>query len=436
MTHLLDQTAAANPLPGAYIQSAQELDALIETKTSPSKRTLRGLDWLNFFLADVQTGVGPFLAIYLAGYGWDEQRVGIALTVGGIAGILTQTPAGALVDRQRSKRTLITAGIVALAVGALMIALVPSFWSVMSAQVLIGGTSSIFGPAICAVSLGIVGHRLFDRRQGRNQAFNSAGNVVAAVSMGLLGYFISNRSIFFFVSACALPTILALLVIRPDEIDYMLARGAKKGDANADPITARALLKARPLLIFLVCAVMFHFANAALLPLLGEMLAKGQGRSSMMFMSACVVTTQLVITLLASWSGRKAGSWGRKPLLLVAFGALPVRAVLYTLTDNTVALVTIQILDGVAAGIFGVVSVLVIADLTRGTGRFNLTLGAISTAVGIGASLSQVIAGSIVHHFSSNAGFLFLGAVASAAFGILYFFMPETRDKQFLNPTL
>ena len=173
-----------------------------------------------------------------------------------------------------------------------------------------------------------------------------------------------------------------------------------------------------------------------MLPLLGEMLAKGQGRNSMMFMSACVVTTQLVVTLLASWSGRKAGSWGRKPLLLVAFGVLPVRAVLYTLTVNTRALVAIQILDGVAAAIFGVVSVLVIADLTKGTGRFNLTLGAIGTAVGIGASLSQVIAGSIVHHFGSNAGFLFLAAVAAAAFGILYFRMPETRDKRFLNSTL
>ena len=229
---------------------------------------------------------------------------------------------------------MIAAGIVALAVGALLIALVPTFWSVMSAQVLIGGTSSIFGPAICAISLGIVGHRLFDRRQGRNQTFNSAGNVVAAVSMGLLGYFISNRSIFFFVSVCTLPTILALLIIRPDEIDYELARGAKEGDEAATPAAARALLKDRPLLIFLVCAVMFHFANAAMLPLLGEMLAKGQGRNSMMFMSACVVTTQLVITLLASWSGRKAGSWGRKPLLLVAFGVLPVRAVLYTLTTQ------------------------------------------------------------------------------------------------------
>jgi MFS family permease len=179
----------------------------------------------------------------------------------------------------------------------------------------------------------------------------------------------------------------------------------------------------------------FHFANAAILPLLGEMLAKGHGRSSMMFMSSRVVTTQLVITLLASWAGRKAGSWGRKPLLLIAFGVLPVRAVLYTLTANTEALVAIQVLDGVGAGIFGVVSVLVIADLTRGSGRFNLTLGAIATAVGIGASLSQTIAGAIVHHFGYNAGFLFLATIAAAAFAILVVFMPETRDQQFPNET-
>jgi predicted MFS family arabinose efflux permease len=398
----------------------------------PTARSLRGLDLLNFFLADVQTGIGPFLAIYLAGYGWNEQRVGIALTVGGIAGILAQTPAGALVDVLRSKRALIAGGIIALAVGALMIAAVPSFWSVMSAQVLIGGTSSIFGPAICAISLGIVGHAVFDRRQGRNETFSAAGNVVAAVSMGLLGYYVSNRSIFFFVVVCALPTILSLLFIRSQEIDYGLARGEKtKKDGDGKPISVWALLQDRPLVVFLICAVMFHFANAAMLPLLGEMLAKGQGRNSMMFMSACIVTTQLTIVVIASWSGIKAGSWGRKPLLLIAFGVLPVRAVLYTLTSNTEALVAIQILDGIGAGIFGVVSVLVIADLTQGTGRFNFTLGAISTAVGIGASLSQVIAGSIVHYCGSSAGFLFLAAIASIAFVILYFFMPETHaDKK------
>jgi MFS family permease len=254
--------------------------------------------------------------------------------------------------------------------------------------------------------------------------------------LGLLGYFLSNRSIFFFLAVCTFPTFLALASIQPQEIDYDLARGARETSRDGEPVVIGALLKDRPLVIFLICAVMFHFANAAMLPLLGEMLAKGQGRNSMMFMSACVVTTQLVITMLASWSGRTARSWGRKPLLLIGFGVLPVRAVLYTITHHTAALIAIQILDGVGAGIFGVVSVLVIADLTRGTGRFNLTLGAISTPVGIGAALSQVIAGSIVHHFSFNIGFLFLGTVALAAFAILYFFMPETRNPQPMEPNL
>jgi predicted MFS family arabinose efflux permease len=252
--------------------------------------------------------------------------------------------------------------------------------------------------------------------------------VIAAVSMGVLGYLVSNRSIFFFVAAFAVPTILVLLLIRPAEIDYQLARGASDGEKGGKVESVEVLFWERPLVLFLGCAVMFHFANAAMLPLLGEMLAKGQGRSSMMFMSACVVTTQFVITLIASWSGRTAGTWGRKPLLLIAFGVLPIRGVLYTLTSNTALLVAIQVMDGVGAGIFGVVSVLVIADLTRGTGRFNLTLGAITTAVGIGAALSQVIAGSIVHHVGFRAGFLFLAGVASAAFAILYFFMPETRN--------
>jgi predicted MFS family arabinose efflux permease len=419
--------AARPPDGGRRVPAVRQLSRPTEHRRWPSRQTLRGTDGLNFFLADVQTGVGPFLAIYLAGYRWNEERVGLALTVGGFAGIVTQTPAGALVDALRSKRALVAAAVGAMAAGALLIALFPSFWPVMCAQVLIGGTSSVFIPAICAMSLGIVGRAAFDARQGRNQTFNSAGNVVAALSMGALGYWISNRSIFFFVVALAVPTILVLLRIQPAEIDYELARGAKNAETAGSAESAWMLLRDEPLVIFLVCAVMFHFANAAMLPLLGEMLAKGRGRSSMLFMSACVVTTQLVVTLIASWCGRKAGAWGRKPLLLIAFGVLPIRGVLYTLTSNTLLLVAIQVLDGVGAGIFGVVSVLVIADLTRGTGRFNLTLGAITTAVGIGASLSQVIAGSIVHRVGPSSGFLLLAGVASAALAVLDFVMPETR---------
>jgi MFS family permease len=393
-----------------------------------SGKSLRGLDWLNFFLADVQSGVGPFLAIYLAASGWNEQMVGIALTGGGIAGILAQTPAGALTDRIHSKRALIACGVVALAVGALIIATFPAFWPVMVAQTLIGVSSSVFGPTVVAISLGLVGRELFDRRQGRNQTFNSAGNVVAAVSMGLLGYFLSNRAIFFFVVAFTIPTLGALATIRAAEIDYEVARGANDGKRRSKASSIVTLLKDRPLVIFLICAVLFHFANAAMLPLLGEMLSKGQGRASMMFMSACVVTTQVVVTFLAAWSGIKARQWGRKPLMLIAFGVLPIRGILYTLTSSASSLIAIQVLDGVGAAIFGVVSVLVIADLTRGTGRFNLTLGAVTTAVGIGAALSQSIAGGIVHRFGYHWGFLFLAAVAAIAFSLLWLAMPETRD--------
>ena len=417
--------------PVAAINADQSADVRADEtagRPSASKRSLRGLDWLNFFLADVQSGVGPFLAIYLAATGWNEQTIGIALTAGGIVGIIAQTPAGALADRLRSKRAFIAGGVVALAIGALMIAIYPDFWPVMAAQTLIGVSSSVFGPTVVAISLGIVGRQLFDRRQGRNQTFNSAGNVVAAVSIGLIGYFLSNRGIFFFVVAFTIPTLWALARIHATDIDYDVARGSDHGDIEAGATSVTLMLKDRPLLTFIACSVLFHFANAAMLPLLGEMLSKGHGRASMMFMSACVVTTQVVVALLASWSGSQARQWGRKPLLLIAFGMLPVRGVLYTLTNIAPWLVAIQVLDGIAAAIFGVVSVLVIADLTKGTGRFNLTLGAVTTAVGIGAALSQSIAGGIVHGYGYHAGFLFLAAVAAVALIILWTAMPETRD--------
>jgi MFS family permease len=396
----------------------------LESPTLP--RSLRALDWLNFFLADVQTGVGPFLAVYLAANQWNPQQVGLALTCGGLAGVLAQTPGGALVDATRRKRTLLSIGLAFLVAAALALALKPVLPFVISAQVILGAVGAILAPTVAAITLGLVMPGDFDRRFGRNQAFNSAGNVAAALLMGGLGFAISNRAIFFAVPFLAVPCLIALSAIDPRDIDYARSRGARHDHGTEQPSAIQALLSDRRLLAFVSCSVLFHFANAAMLPQLGEMLAHGRAKVSAPFMSACVIVTQLVISLSASWIGAKAATWGRKPLLLIGFGVLPIRGVLYTLTKSVPLLIGIQILDGVANAIFVVVSILVVADLTQGTGRFNVTQGALAAAVGIGAGLSTAFAGYLVQHSGYAFSFLALAAIAVVAWVMLWTLVPET----------
>jgi MFS family permease len=384
------------------------------------------LDWLNFFLADVQTGVGPFLAVYLAAEHWSPQQVGLALTCGGLAGVLAQTPGGALVDATRRKRALLTTGLGFLSAAAVTLAIKPVLPSVISAQVVLGAVGAILGPTVAAMTLGMVQPAEFDRRFGRNQMFNSAGNVAAALLMGGIGYAISNRAIFFAVPLLAIPCLAALGAMNPRDIDYARSRGAKKDDGELQPSGLKTVLSDRRLLAFVCCAVLFHFSNAAMLPQLGEMLAHGRPRVSAPFMSACMIVTQLVIALSASSIGAKAATWGRKPLLLVGFGVLPIRGVLYTLTKSVNLLIGIQVLDGVANAIFVVVSILVIADLTRGTGRFNVTQGVLAAAVGTGAGFSTTFAGFLVQHYGESVSFLALAAVAVLAWVVLWAFVPET----------
>ena len=393
-----------------------------------NNRSLHALDWLNFFLADVQTGVGPFLAIYLSASHWNPQQVGVVLTCGGLVGVVAQAPAGALVDATHHKRTLLVVGLAVLSAASLALAFHPSFWWVTASQVALGLVGAVLAPTVAAMTLGMVSSEEFDRRFGRNQTFNAAGNVAAALLMGLVGYTISNRAIFLVVPLLALPCIFAIKAIQSRDIDYAQSRGACADDAVPAPV--RDFLKNRPLLAFIGCAVLFHFANAAMLPQLGEMLAHGRAKVSAPFMSACVIVTQLVITLTASWLGAKASVWGRKPLLLVGFGVLPLRGLLYTLTASVPLLVGIQVLDGIANAIFGVVSVLVIADLTRGSGRFNVTQGVLAGAVGIGASLSNAFGGFIAQRYGFAASFLTLAGVALAAWILLWATVPETLARE------
>jgi MFS family permease len=401
-------------------------------KTSEKKHSLHALESTNFFLADVQTGLGPFLAAYLAGAGWKPGRVGMALTLGGIITVILQTPAGAIVDRARSKRLTLVAASALLAGGALLLSFTVKPWAVYSSQVLIGGAGPFLGPTLAAITMGLVGVKLFDRQFGRNQSFNSGGNVVCALMIAGVSRLFGNRAIFITAAILTIPTILSVLSIRRDDVDYELARGGlKSAEKVAEPKPAsitRTLLGDRVLLTFFVCAFFFHFANAAMLPQLGEMLSNGATATAAPFMSACVIVTQVVIMCSAAAIGKYANVHGRKPLLLIGFGVLPIRALLYVFTHNTGGLIAIQLLDGVANAIFGVVSVLLVADRTRGTGRFNLVQGGLATAVGLGAALSTTFGGKLIQHYNFRISFLALGAVAAIAFVLLWFAVPETLE--------
>ena len=401
------------------------------TEVDPGKKgSIRALEATNFFLADVQTGLGPFLAAYLAAAGWEPSRVGVALTIGGIITVVLQAPAGALVDQLRSKRLILVLAAAVLAVGAVLLSITAAPWAVYMSQVLIGGAGPFLGPTLAAVTMGIVGVTFFDRQFGKNQSFNSAGNVACALLIAGISHWFGNRAIFITAGVLTVPTVLAIRAIKSKDIDYDLARGgATKEDGKdvaAKASVRKTVLGDRTLLVFLACAFLFHFANAAMLPQLGEMLSRGSRASAAPFMSACIIVTQVVIMCFAAPIGRFANLHGRKPLLMVGFGVLPLRALLYTLTHNAGSLIAIQVFDGVANAIFVVVSILVVADITRGTGRFNLAQGSLATAVGIGAALSNTFGGELIQHFSYRTSFLSLGAIAALAFVLLWTAVPET----------
>jgi MFS family permease len=391
------------------------------------------LDWLNFFLADVRDGMGPFLGAYLREYHrWDAVRVGIALAASQIGTVLAQTPAGGLVDRIRWKRLAVTLASMAVAGGCILLYLVPVLSVVIAVQAAIGASAAIFPPALAALTLGIVGRAAMPRRTGRNEAFNHAGNVASAALAGGLAYLLGFGAMFFMVAGMAAASSLAVLLIRESDIDHELARGSDDGPAGHHaPVGLRELFRDRRIAVFAVSVVLFHLANAAMLPLVGQKASDGIKDGAAVLMSACVIAAQVVMVPVALIASRLAASWGRKPVFLLGFGVLPVRGLLYCLSVNPAYLVAVQLLDGVGAGIFGVVSVLVVADLTKGTGRFNLTQGALATATGIGAGVSNVLAGFVVKEAGFDAGFITLALIAAAAALFFAWFMPETlRDDQ------
>lgn len=402
---------------------------------APSKRSLRGLDGLNFLMADVRDGLGPYLSVYLKGsLNWSASDIGIAMASSSIAAALFQIPAGLLVDAMRAKRFLVAGSGLAVALGCVLIALFPGLAAIVAAQVMIGAASAIIPPALAAISLGLVGHKRIDARISRNESFNHAGNFAAAVLAGTLGQWLGYNWIFYLVCAFAIASTAVVNLINSREIDHDLARGGEESDPETGavhkPLPLGKLFARTDFLVFLIAVVLFHFGNAAMLPMAGQVLAQTHPGSDTIALSACIIAAQLVMIGIAWAVGQAtAAGYGRKAIFLVALAVLPVRGVLFSLTTNPVAVVAIQLLDGVAAGIFGVIAILIASDLMRGTGRFNLAQGLVALAIGLGAGLSNLVSGFIVQAFGYTAGFLSLAAIAVVALVFFVAFMPETATR-------
>jgi MFS family permease len=391
----------------------------------------RALDALNFFLADVRDGLGPYLAIYLlTEQKWDQASIGVVMSVAALAGILAQTPAGALIDRSTAKRALVIAAAIVVTAACLTLPLIRRFDLIAATQALAATAGAVFAPAVAALTLGIVGPAAFAGRIGRNEAFNHAGNAAAAAIAGLAAYFYGPIVVFWLLAAMAMASVFATLSIPADAIDHHLARGLDKAAKHAGdgdgPSGFQVLLGCRPLLIFAVATVVFHFSNAAMLPLVGQKLALVNRELGTTLMSVCIIAAQMVMVPVALLVGRKAGVWGRKPIFATALAVLALRGALYPLSDQPYWLVAVQLLDGVGAGIYGALFPLVVADLTRGTGHFNVSQGAIATAAGLGGALSAAVAGYIVVWAGYSAAFLTLAAIAMAGLIGFCIMMPET----------
>jgi predicted MFS family arabinose efflux permease len=313
----------------------------------------------------------------------------------------------------------------------LALAASPIFAVVFASRLLQAGASCVLGPAIAAISLGLVGQKAIGERLGRNAAFASVGSGLAAAGMGACGYYFSNRAAFFVDAVMALPALFALVHIRTEEIDPARAHGGEPPPEQKSAIAGlRHLLEIRPLLIFAGCIILFQLANAAMLPLAASMMTQRSSSFATVLVAISIVAPQLIVAFLSPWVGRTAQRWGRQPLLVLCFAALAIRALLFALLINPYLLMGAQLLDGVSAAVLGVLIPLTVADVSRNSGHFNLAQGAVGSAVGVGASISTTLVGYVSDRFDSATAFLMMAGVGAAGLALVWFVMPETRPSE------
>lgn len=401
------------------------------TDFKPSFRSRFGLNALLFCISDVRHGVGPLLAIHLRNaLNWDPGQIGLALSALEFSAFFSQIPAGLSADASRHKRNLIAMSCGLIIFGCLLILASTSISAIVSAQLIMGISVAFIAPAISSITLGLFGRKKFPPRVGKNEFWNHLGNVFTALTAGLAGYFFGSHWIFLLIIAFAIASSCALLFIKSREIHYAVARELSQNNPNADPVPISALIKRSAIIIFYFSLIFYYMANGAQITLVGQLLAIKDPARSALYISASMIIAEMTMIGVAFAMSRIIDRFNRKKLFLSAFLILPLRAILYTLVESPSAILLIQILDGAAAGILGVMVTVIISDLAVATGRFNFLLGISAMAIGIGESISQLFAGLVAKWFGFNISFIFLALIA--LIGALFFsvFMPETKPNK------
>lgn len=407
------------------------------TYKATGERAVRPLLALNFFMADMQAGIGPFLGVFLLAHGWQSGWIGTVMTAGGVAGMLMTTPAGALIDATRSKKLfVIIPGICTVAASGIVL-LSQEFWLVAASQVATAIAGAAIGPAVAGITLGIVRQAGFNRQNGRNQAFNHAGNMVGAALSGFVGWVYGFTAVFWLAALFGVLSIVSVLMIPRDAIDDDAARGlAHEPDGGGRASGLQVLVECKPLLILAAALLFFHLGNAAMLPLYGLAVVADKQADPASFVAMTIVIAQGVMILTSLVAMRMAEKEGYWLVLLVSFLALPVRGVIAAWLLNRWGVYPVQILDGIGAGLQSVAVPGLVARILDGTGRINAGQGAVMTVQGVGASVSPAIGGWIAQELGYGPMFLILGAFAVVSVALWIVFASVLKPACAAKPAL
>ena len=386
-------------------------------------RIRRPLEALNLFMADMQAGIGPFLGVFLLAHGWQSGWIGTVMTIGGIAGMVMTAPAGALVDATTHKRAFVVVPGICVILASGIILLSQEFWLVALSQVATAIAGAAIGPAVTGITLGLVRQAGFNLQNGRNQAFNHAGNVIGAGLSGLLGWMYGFTAVFLLAAAFGVLSIISVMMIPRDRIDHRAARGLEEDIDNDGKASSFAvLLDCKPLLVLAAALALFHLGNAAMLPLYGIAVVAAKQIDAASFVAVTIVVAQTVMigaSIVAMRMAERSGYW---LVLLISFVALPMRGLIAAGFIDEWGVYPVQMLDGIGAGLQSVAVPGLVARILSGTGRVNVGQGAVMTVQGIGAALSPALGGWIAETLGFGAMFLILGsfAVGSIALWVFY----------------